>query len=59
MISGRSLLLNQVTKLVIKLTVIIIVGYHCIKFIQNFIKYPSLTAKSYMHEIIGDHQYGF
>jgi hypothetical protein len=32
LISGRSLLLYQFTKRVIKLTVIIIVGYHCYQF---------------------------
>jgi hypothetical protein len=39
LISGRSLLLYQFTRRVIKMTVIIIVGYHCIK-------YPTFTVKS-------------
>jgi hypothetical protein len=32
LISGKSLLLYQFTKMVIKLTVIIIMGYHCVQF---------------------------
>jgi hypothetical protein len=55
--SGRSLLLYQFTRWVIKLTVIIIVGYHCYQ-LHNFIKYHSFTVKS-IDEINGDHQCGF
>jgi hypothetical protein len=36
LISGRSLLLHQFTKWVIKLTVIIIVGYHCYQLHSKF-----------------------
>jgi hypothetical protein len=46
LISGKSLLLYQFTKRVMKLTVIIIVGYHAINFIQNVMEYPPLKVKS-------------
>jgi hypothetical protein len=36
LISGRSLLLYQFTRRVIKLTVVIIVGYHCYQFHTKF-----------------------
>jgi hypothetical protein len=39
LIGGRSLLLYQFTKSVIKLTVIIIVRYHCYQLHKNFIEY--------------------
>jgi hypothetical protein len=52
--SGRSLLLYQFTRRVIKLTVIIIVGYH--KILSNIL----LSRLSpYFDEIIGDHKCGF
>jgi hypothetical protein len=41
-ISGRSLLLYQFTRKVIKLTVLIMTA---INFVQNFIEYPSLKVK--------------
>jgi hypothetical protein len=43
---GRSLLLYQFIRRVMKLTVVTVVGYHCYQFIQNFIKYPPLKIKS-------------
>jgi hypothetical protein len=43
LISGRSLLFYQFTRMAIKLTVVIIVGYHCY---QNSIQYSSLKVKS-------------
>jgi hypothetical protein len=43
LIGGRSLLLHQFTRWVIKLTVVIIVGYHCY---QLHTKYYSLKVKS-------------
>jgi hypothetical protein len=45
--------LYQFTKRVTKLTVIIIVGYHCYQ-LQHFIEYPS-----HIDGIVGDHQCGF
>jgi hypothetical protein len=45
LISGRSLLLYQFTRRMIKLTVVIIVGYHC-NITQNLIQYSSLMVKS-------------
>jgi hypothetical protein len=57
LISGRSLLVYQFTGRVIKLTFVIIGGYH----LQNFIQYSSLKFKSiyiYIYEVIGDHQCG-
>jgi hypothetical protein len=41
LINGRSLLLYQFTKRVIKLTVIIIVGYHCSQLHTQFYKISS------------------
>jgi hypothetical protein len=46
LINERSLLLYQFTRTAIKLSAIIIVGYHCYQFIQNSIEYPSLKVKS-------------
>jgi hypothetical protein len=45
-ISGRSLLLYQFTRRVIKLTVAIIVGYHCYQLHTKCIQYASLMVKS-------------
>jgi hypothetical protein len=59
LISGRSLLLYQFTRRVIKPTVVIIMRYHCYQLHKNFIQYSSLKIKSiyiYIYEIIGDQQ---
>jgi hypothetical protein len=45
LISGRSPLLHQFTRRAIKLTVVIIVEYHCYQLHTNFIEYPSIKVK--------------
>jgi hypothetical protein len=57
LISGRSLLLYQFTRRVIKLTAIIIMGYHCCQLHTTF--FPNillLRLSPYIDESIGDHQ---
>jgi hypothetical protein len=54
LISGRGLLLYQFTRRLIKLTVAIIMGYHCYQLHTKF--YPiffSLRFSPYMDEITG------
>jgi hypothetical protein len=46
LVRGRSQLLYQFTKRVTKLTVIIIMGYHCYQFHIKFYRIPSLKVKS-------------
>jgi hypothetical protein len=60
LISGRSLLLYQFTRRAIKVTIVIIVGYHCLlsasyKILSNILS----RLRPYIGEIIGDHQCGF
>jgi hypothetical protein len=57
--SERNLLLYLFVKLVIKLTVIVIEGYHCYQLHTKFIQYPCLKVNSVADESIGDHQCGF
>jgi hypothetical protein len=45
-ISGRSLLLYQFTKMATTLTEIVLARNHCYQFMQNFIEYPSLQVNS-------------
>jgi hypothetical protein len=57
-ISGRSLLFYQFTRRMIKLTVVIIEGYHCYQLHTKL--FPIFSVLSpYVDEIIGDHQCGF
>jgi hypothetical protein len=55
LIGGRSLS-YRFTIRVIKVTAVIVMGYHCYQLHNNVIQYPSSIAKS-TDEIIGDHQY--
>jgi hypothetical protein len=60
LINGRSLLLYQFTKRVIKLTVIIIVGYHCYQLHNKMLSNIFLSRLvPYIDEITWDHQCGF
>jgi hypothetical protein len=60
LISGRSLVLYQFTKRVTKLTVIIIVGYHCYQYHTKMLSNILLSRLSpYIYEIIGDQICGF
>jgi hypothetical protein len=59
-ISGRSLLLYQFTSRVIKLTVVIIGGYHCYQFYTKILSNILLSRLSlYIDDIIRDHQCWF
>jgi hypothetical protein len=49
--------LYQFTNKVIKLSVTIIVGYHCYQRHTKF--YQTSSSQGYIDEIIGDHQFGF
>jgi hypothetical protein len=60
LISGRSLLLYQFPRRLIKLSVAIMMGYHCYQLHSKF--YPIFFSQGlspYIDEIIGDHQCGF
>jgi hypothetical protein len=46
LVSGRSPLLYESTKGLTKLTVIIIVGYHCFQLHTKVYQYPPLKLKS-------------
>jgi hypothetical protein len=57
---SRSLLSYQFTRRVIKLTVVIIRGYHCYQLHTKFYRNILLSRLSpYTDEITGDHQRGF
>jgi hypothetical protein len=52
--------LYQFTIREIKLTVLIIVKYHCYKFQTKYYRKSSSQSLSpYIDKVIGDHQYGF
>jgi hypothetical protein len=60
LISGRSLFLYQFTRRAIKLTVVIIVGYHCLSTSYKILSSILLSRLSpYVDAIIGDHHCGF
>jgi hypothetical protein len=59
LISGRSLLFYQFTERVIKLTVIIIVRYHCYQLHTKFYQMAFSRWIPYIDENIGDRQCGF
>jgi hypothetical protein len=48
LINGRSLLLYQFIKGAIKLTLLVIVGYHCYQLHPTAIKYPSTRFMIYI-----------
>jgi hypothetical protein len=52
--SGRSLLLYQFTRKVMKLTVAIIVRYRCYQLPAKYIQYPSLKVMSIHGEVTDD-----
>jgi hypothetical protein len=60
LISERSLLLYPFTKRVIKLTLIIIVGYHCLSTLYKILSNILLSRLvPYINEIVGHHRWGF
>jgi hypothetical protein len=52
-------IIDRVARRMVKLTLVIIGGYHCYQFRTKFIQYSSSRLSPYINEIIGDHQCGF